>query len=239
MHEVGQLRDVTALTVSRVGRVQETGNASLPYRLLDRDGVEVAAVSEFLLDMLANDDSPASLRSYAYELLAWFRFLWAVEVAWDRAGRVEARDFALWLQAVKKPPRPRRSAAPPPGSINPVTGKRYLGEHYAARTRRHARAVVRSFYEYHRETYGRPLLNPFPRARRTEDEHLNAHHNPMHPFRQPARRAPTSRRSHGGHRAASPTRRSTSSSPRCPRTATGPWSRSTSRPARGPRNCSG
>ncbi|MFD9137071.1 hypothetical protein ACFVZA_32550 [Streptomyces bottropensis] len=32
-------------------------------------------IPQFLRDMLANDDSPASLRSYAYELLAWFRFL--------------------------------------------------------------------------------------------------------------------------------------------------------------------
>jgi hypothetical protein len=90
MQESMQLRDVTALTVPRVGRVEETGDPSLPYQLLDRDGIEVAAVSEFLLDMLADDDSPASLRSYAYELLAWFRFLWAVDVPWDRAGRAEA-----------------------------------------------------------------------------------------------------------------------------------------------------
>lgn len=87
MQESMQLRDVTAVTVPRVGRVEETGDPSLPYRLLDRDGIEVAAVSEFLLDMLADDDSPASLRSYAYELLAWFRFLWALDVQWDRAGR--------------------------------------------------------------------------------------------------------------------------------------------------------
>ncbi|WP_229925022.1 hypothetical protein [Streptomyces sulfonofaciens] len=157
-----QLRDVTALMVPRVGRVEETGDPSLPYRLLDRDGIEVAAVSQFLLDMLADDDSPASLRSYAYELLAWFRFLWAVDVPWDRIGRAEARDFALWLKMVKKPPRPRRPDAPAPGSVNPVTGKRYAGENYAARTRKHARAVVRSFYEYHRDMHGRPLLNPFP-----------------------------------------------------------------------------
>ncbi|WP_328665170.1 hypothetical protein [Streptomyces sp. NBC_00328] len=104
---------------------EETGDPSRPYRLLDRDGVEVAAVSEFLLDMLADDDSPASLRSYAYELLAWFRFLWAVEVSWERASRVEARDFALWLKTVKKPLQPRRPDAPSPGSINPVTGKQY------------------------------------------------------------------------------------------------------------------
>ncbi|MGO4750959.1 site-specific integrase, partial [Streptomyces sp. 2MCAF27] len=79
---------------------------------------------------------------------------------------------------VKKPPRPRRPDAPAPGSVNPVTGKRYAGENYAARTRRHARAVVRSFYEYHRDMHGRPLLNPFPKTKRAEDEHLNAHHTP-------------------------------------------------------------
>jgi len=138
--------------------------------------------------MLADDASPASLRSYAYELLAWLRFLAAVEVAWDRAGRAEARDFALRLKIVKKPARRRRPDAPRPGSVNPVTGKASPGETYAARTRRHARAVVRTFYEYHREMHGRPLINPFPKARSGEED-LNAHHNPMLPFRRPSRRA--------------------------------------------------
>jgi integrase len=139
--------------------------------------------------MLADDASPASLRSYAYELLAWGRFLDAVGVAWDLAGRAEARDFALWLKTVRKPARQRRPGAPAPGSVNPVTGKAAPGENYAARTRRHVRAVIRSFYEYHREMHGRPLVNPFPQAKGAEDGQLNAHHNPMRPFRQPARRA--------------------------------------------------
>lgn len=139
MQESAELRDVTVLAVPRVGRVEETGNPTLPYRLLDADGAEVAAVSEFLRDMLANDDSPASLRSYAYELLAWFRFLWAVEVAWDRAGRAEARDFALWLKTVKKPPRPRRpgcSAArvDQPGDRQTVRRRELRAPHTAART---------------------------------------------------------------------------------------------------------
>jgi integrase len=73
--------------------------------------------------------------------------------------------------------------------VNPVTGKATRGENYAARTRRHARAVIRSFYEYHREMHGRPLVNLFPQAKGAEDGRLNAHHNPMRPFRQPARRA--------------------------------------------------
>ena len=184
----GEIRDVVALEVPGVGWVEETGDALRPFRLIDGEGAEVAAVTEFLHHMLADDASPASLRSYAYELLAWFRFLWAVEVAWDRAGRAEARDFALRLKMVKKLPRPRRADTPRPGAVNPVTGKASPGETYAARTRRHARAVVRSFYEYHREMHGRPLVNPFPKARSGEDD-LNAHHNPMQPFRRPSRRA--------------------------------------------------
>jgi site-specific recombinase XerD len=183
------IRDIAALAVGRAGGVKETGDPLMPFRLVDEQGAEVPAVSEFLHHMLADDASPASLRSYAYELLAWFRFLAAVGVAWDLAGRADARDFALWLKTVRKPARQRRPGAPAPGSVNPVTGKATPGENYAARTRRHARAVIRSFYEYHREMHGRPLVNPFPQAKGAEDGQLNAHHNPMRPFRQPARRA--------------------------------------------------
>jgi len=168
--------------------VEETDDRVMPFRLLDDQGVEIAAVTEFLHHMLADDASAVSLRSYAYELLSWHRFLRAVEVPWHLAGRTEARDFALWLKTSKKPLRQRRPDAPAPGSVNPITGKATSGANYAARTRRHARAVIRSFYEYHREMHGRPLVNPFPKARGV-DEHLNAHHNPMRPFRRPSRRA--------------------------------------------------
>jgi len=188
--ESAWIRDVTVLVVPRVGRVDATGDVALPYRLLDADGVEVASVSEFLRDMSSNDASVGSLRSYCYELLAWFRFLWAVDVPWDRAGSAEARDFALWLKVTAKPSRARRTESPPPGSVNTVTGQRYPGAGYAARTRRHARAAVRSFYEYHRQTHGRPLLNPFPKSADRAESDINAHHNPMRPFRRPQRPAP-------------------------------------------------
>jgi integrase len=184
------IRDVLALRVPRVGRVEEGTDPALPYRLIDGSGADVAAVSEFLHDMLSDDASRASLRSYAYELLAWFRFLWAVDVPWDRASRVEARDFALWLKTVEKPARQRRPDAPAAGAVNSVTGKASPGGNYAVRTRRHARAVIHAFYEYYREMYGRPLVNPFPRAKGGADEPVNAHHNPMRPFLRPSRRAP-------------------------------------------------
>ncbi|MGH3121395.1 MAG: site-specific integrase, partial [Streptosporangiaceae bacterium] len=140
------VRDVAALRVARVGRVAETLDPLRPFVLLDESGAEVPAAAEFLHHMLADDASPASLRSYAYELLAWFRFLDAIDVGWNVAGRAEARDFALWLKTAKKPARPRRPDAPVPGSVNPLTGKAAPGQNYAPRTRRHARAAIRSFY---------------------------------------------------------------------------------------------
>jgi hypothetical protein len=69
------VRDVATLVVARAGRVEETGDPLVPFRLLDDQDAEEPAVTEFLRHMLADDASPASLRSYAYELLAWFRFL--------------------------------------------------------------------------------------------------------------------------------------------------------------------
>ncbi|MEU8251065.1 site-specific integrase [Nonomuraea sp. NPDC048916] len=183
------VRNVAALRVDRVGRVVETGDPLRPFELLDEHGVEVTAVSEFLHHMLADDARPTSLRSYAYELLAWFRFLRTIGVAWDGAGRAEARDFALWLKTVRKPSRPRRSDAPAPGGVNPLTGKATPGLNYAPRTRRHARAVIRSFYEYHREMHGRPLVNPFPAAEGAEDGRLKRSPQPDAGGRQPLQRA--------------------------------------------------
>lgn len=53
------VRDVASLEVARVGRVEETGDPLAPFRILDERGVEVAAVTEFLHHMLADDASPA------------------------------------------------------------------------------------------------------------------------------------------------------------------------------------
>ncbi|MBT1187924.1 hypothetical protein HET69_29065 [Streptomyces sp. CJ_13] len=81
------VRNVATLKVARVSRVEKTDDPLRPFRLVDADGTEVAEVSEFLHHMLANDASPTSLRSYAYELLAWVRFLRAVDVPWHPRQR--------------------------------------------------------------------------------------------------------------------------------------------------------
>jgi hypothetical protein len=61
-----KVRDVARLDVARVGKVEETGDRLMPFRLLDSRGVEMPAVTEFLHHMLADDASPASLRSYGF-----------------------------------------------------------------------------------------------------------------------------------------------------------------------------
>jgi hypothetical protein len=68
-----QERNIDALVLPRVGRVEEVTGGLVPYRLVDASGMELAAVTGFLRDLLALGCSPATLRSYAYELLGWLR----------------------------------------------------------------------------------------------------------------------------------------------------------------------
>ena len=173
-------RDVSKLVVPRVGMVSEVDDPLVRYRVLDASGVEVTVVTEFLREMVGRGCAVATVRSYAYDLLRWFRFLWAVEVAWDRAGRVEARDFLLWVATAPKPRRRRRSGrvAPAPGSVNRITGKSYPGRALAVATHNHNETVARCFYDHHDQLGQWPVLNPFP----VEARRGHAHHNPMQPW---------------------------------------------------------
>ncbi|MCX4538957.1 site-specific integrase (plasmid) [Streptomyces sp. NBC_00841] len=117
------------------------------------------------------------------------RFLWAAEVPWNEASRIEARDFSRWIQITAKPARQRRVSGssvsapvklPTARGANPVTGKRPVGPTYAPSTVAHSETVLRSFYAHHLEAGTGPLVNPFPLARAPR---ANAHHNPMEPWR--------------------------------------------------------
>ncbi len=132
----------------------------------------------------------ATQRSYGMDLLRWFRFLWAVEVGWDQATRVEARDFCSWIQVADKPTRshwrypnggaPGTTARAEAGAPNPVTGKPSRGRGYATATVVHCESVLRGFYDFHLEAGSGPMVNPFPLVRR--GGRVNAHHHPMEPF---------------------------------------------------------
>ncbi|RKF19148.1 tyrosine-type recombinase/integrase [Micromonospora globbae] len=168
-------RDVAGLKLARIGRLLEDVGPAAGIRLIDGDGCEVGVVSDFLSEMRARGNSIASLRSYGMDLLRWFRFLWTVDVAWDRTTRVEARDFVLWMQRARKPGRGDDRVV-----VNPITGKRGTGAGYAPATINHAETVVRCFYDYVGSVGAGPVVNPFPIVS-VEGGRRLAHHNPMQP----------------------------------------------------------
>jgi site-specific recombinase XerD len=160
-------REVTRLLVPAVGRVARV-EVSPGTALLDASDRPVPEVSELFASMLASGASASSLRSYGLALLRWWRFLAAVGVRWDRASRVEARDFVLWMRLVG--PAGRRGG-------------------YAPATINHCLAVVKMFYLDRMSTGAGPVVNPIPDAAGRAGRMGGAHHNPMAAF-TPGRRAP-------------------------------------------------
>ena len=177
----GGNRDVAGLRLPLLGQVTAGAEPGLPYAVADAAGRPVTVVSQFLRDLAAGDMPSSSCRSYAFDLLRWWRFLAAVGVVWDQARREDVRDLVLWLRQAENPQRVRRSAgAPVPGSVNARTGKRYLAAGYAPRTINHQLAVLRRFYEFHLASGRGPLVNPVPAA--GEGGRPGAHGNPLLPF---------------------------------------------------------
>ena len=177
-------RDLRSLRLAGWGRVV-AADGPVPFVVVDDDGRPVEPIVRFLRDFTARGHAAGSVRSYAYDLLRWWRFLRAVEIAWDQASSAEVRDFVLWLrQTSKSRPAARTTSLATVGQVNPLTRKQYLSDQFAVRTIRHSNAVVRCFYEFCIEAGAGPLVNPvvLDRGRRA-----NVHHNPREPFRAEGR----------------------------------------------------
>jgi site-specific recombinase XerD len=168
-------RDLAALVVARVGRLEATGSPWEPYRVIDPLGEAVGPVGEFLMELQASGRSEATQRSYGHDLLRWFRFLWAVQVPWDQATWVEARDFCRWVQIARKPASVRWNRSDMPSAAS--------GGKYAPTTVAHGESVLRAFYDFHVDTGAGPMVNPFPLVRERRRKRVGAHHNPMQPHR--------------------------------------------------------
>lgn len=117
-------RDLASLVVLRTGRLEETGDAWEPYRLLAADGLVVVPVAEFLAEVQAQDNSASTLRSYGNDLLLWWRWLAAIGVGWDKATPAEGRDFARWMRIADKPARPHWRAEHGPQTSRDSPGRR-------------------------------------------------------------------------------------------------------------------
>ena len=86
-------RDLSGLVVPRRGGLEATGDLFQPYRLVDGDCALVVPVAAFFAELAACGRAATTQRSYAMDLLRWFRFLWAVEVGWHQATRVRGARF--------------------------------------------------------------------------------------------------------------------------------------------------
>jgi hypothetical protein len=221
-------RELASFVLPEAGQLAETGDRWRPFVLLDADGVEIEPVAAFFAELLACDKSAATIRSYGMDLLRWWRFLWGWGVAWDRADRSDARDFARWMKIANKPAplhwRHRRDikteTAPkpvpeqlPPGAPNPITGKSSPGLRYAPTTRAHCETVLRAFYDFHLSEGTGPILNPFPLDRSRRHGRAHAHHSLTSGFATNGRAA-TGRPSPSERLGGSLTRCSTRCSPR-------------------------
>jgi integrase len=166
------------IKLPRLGEVRHGDRPSLPFLVVDAAGYEVQPISQFLRHLALGDRSPLTCRSYAVDLLRWWRILDTLAVAWDRASVDEVVVLVGWLRSAPNPQRHRTSGQAVSG-VNVKTGKPVLAAGYAASTINHALSVVSRFYDFHAH-YGRgPVVNPVPVSARRRD--LLAHHSPIEP----------------------------------------------------------
>lgn len=165
-----------------LGRVA-TG-CGVPFTVVFPD-TEHEAASLFLRDLAASDCSATTLRSYAYDLLRWFRFLRSRFVAWERADRVDVRSLVEYMRATPTANAMRRDLKPT--EINPTTRRQGPGLTFSARTINHQLSVLSSFYDFAIDADLGPLVNPVPRRHAELGQRPHAHQNPMHGFSQPRR----------------------------------------------------
>jgi integrase len=150
--------------VPRAGdyRVVSMPGEQLAYMLVDADGTPVEAVRDYLIELFASDCSPLTVKSYAFDLLDWVRFLARVGVSRDQADRRHVRDWVLDARTKVNPQRRHRADRPPAGSVNLRNGKPSLRNGYAAATINHRLAVVSGFYDHARHLGQGPTIDPIP-----------------------------------------------------------------------------
>jgi integrase len=163
----------------RVGEVRPVGGGLFPPVVVaDAEGEPVEPVTLYLRDLALGDMSSLTCRSYAFDLLRWFRFLWALDVAWDRASSAEVAVMVGWMRTASNPQRVAQSTQGR-GAVNSRTGKALLGPGYAPRTINHTLSVVSRFYEFHARHGNGPVINAVPAV--AERRSVLAHRSPLEP----------------------------------------------------------
>ena len=187
--EAPPLRDVATIRARLGGAVVAAPDDPLVFSVSFPDDTRAErAANAYLMELADTFARPLTLRSYAYDILRWLRFLGAVGVAFDEAVRSDYTDFRRWLIAYGKAggARRARSVRSSESRMNRITGKSAPHDsQFDPATIRHSRVVLHEWYEFLRDRGLKPIVNPIPHSRRRDRDgrRVEAHHNPLEPFR--------------------------------------------------------
>lgn len=180
------VRDVGSISVALRGAVVHQPGESLSYRVVFAgDERAERAANAYLADLADTFARPLTLRSYAYDILRWLRFLAAIDVRFDCVVRTDYSDFVRWLLAHGKTGGARRARrVRAVGRRNPLTGKTGPDDvAFDAATLAHSRVVLHEWYEFMACRGEGPLVNPIPHSARADrGGRLYVHHNPLEDF---------------------------------------------------------
>jgi hypothetical protein len=141
-----RLRDVAAIEARLVGAVVPASEDDLDFSVSFPDDIRAEqAANAYLRELADTFARPLTLRSYAFDILRWLRFLGGVGVCFDAAARSDYTDFRRWLidhgktGGARRAPGARSSGA----RTNRTTGKRSPHERQIdPATIRHSRVVL-------------------------------------------------------------------------------------------------
>jgi integrase/recombinase XerD len=152
--------DVSNIDLPRLGEVIRSTDSSLAWRVTGLPAEDVAVIDDFLRELSANDCSAQTLRSYAFDLMRWWRFLAVLGRRWDVASREDVRSLVLWMrQTTGAGVKAGARTGYKPASVN------------------HTLSVLSVFYEHQARRGEGPVINPVPTA--GPGVRRYAHHNPM------------------------------------------------------------
>lgn len=155
------------------------------YEVVGRGDEAEPAVRAFLLDLLAGDRSPATIKTYAFALCSWLNFLGSRGGGWQEATLSHLRDFVLHLRTADNPHRARhKPGGPSPGSTNARTGKPYLAAGYKAATINARLSVIQGFHAFQEQATGLGTTGGLISGVRRR----YPHHNPLEPWTGQTRR---------------------------------------------------
>ena len=123
-----------------VGEVLAGDRPSLPFFVTDGTGEEVGAISAFLTHLALCDMSPLTCRSYAHDLLRWWRLLTVLRVEWANPTTAEvavlgrlaagspqrAAAAEVWTNASRGEPEDREGV--PSGPVRAVHDQPQSGD---------------------------------------------------------------------------------------------------------------